>query len=491
MRKNLTGNGLPEIVFSSSDPVISKQINALVREKQLRKLLPKVYTSNMLESDEAIVKKNLWMLLSSIFPGSILSHRSALEFKISPKGNIYLTGKNRRVYRWPGVNIRVAEGPGPLEDDNPLFENLYASSLERAVLENLGASREVDGEIRILDQNFIEERLMAELNARGEAGLNKLRDRARDIAEGFNWIKPFEKLDQLIGSILSSRPVDILKSPVAMAKALGEPYDAGRMALFQNLVGALKKTSFPERPEKTRTEEPFRLISFFESYFSNYIEGTTFEISEAKDIIFEGKIIPNRTGDTHDVLKTFQVVSDRFEMNKVPNSPEDFVTLLQKRHSVVMSGRPDKNPGEFKTLANRAGETHFVAPEMVKGTLKNGFKMIDSFTNAIQRALFMMFLVSEVHPFDDGNGRIARIMMNAELVQKRQSKLIIPTVYREDYILNLKKLTRKGIADGYIKMMDRAHAFSHWLNPIDFDGLTLQLTQSNAFRESDEAALTF
>ena len=27
-----------------------------------------------------------------------------------------------------------------------------------------------------------------------------------------------------------------------------------------------------------------------------------------------------------------------------------------------------------------------------------------------------MFLISEVHPFDDGNGRIARVMMNAELV---------------------------------------------------------------------------
>jgi len=28
----------------------------------------------------------------------------------------------------------------------------------------------------------------------------------------------------------------------------------------------------------------------------------------------------------------------------------------------------------------------------------------------------MMFLVSEVHPFLDGNGRIARVMMNAELI---------------------------------------------------------------------------
>ena len=28
----------------------------------------------------------------------------------------------------------------------------------------------------------------------------------------------------------------------------------------------------------------------------------------------------------------------------------------------------------------------------------------------------MMFMMSEVHPFDDGNGRLARLMMNTELV---------------------------------------------------------------------------
>lgn len=57
--------------------------------------------------------------------------------------------------------------------------------------------------------------------------------------------------------------------------------------------------------------------------------------------------------------------------------------------------------------------------------------------NPIARAIYMMFLVTEVHPFDDGNGRIARIMMNAELVNGGSSKIIIPTVYREDYMLAL------------------------------------------------------
>jgi len=31
------------------------------------------------------------------------------------------------------------------------------------------------------------------------------------------------------------------------------------------------------------------------------------------------------------------------------------------------------------------------------------------------RALLAMFIVSEVHPFIDGNGRLARLVMNAEL----------------------------------------------------------------------------
>jgi len=43
----------------------------------------------------------------------------------------------------------------------------------------------------------------------------------------------------------------------------------------------------------------------------------------------------------------------------------------------------------------------------------------------------MMFMISEVHPFNDGNGRIACVMMNAELVRADQSHIIIPTVFRE------------------------------------------------------------
>lgn len=491
MRKKIPTDRLPEIVFSSGDPQVSQQISKLVRDGQLRKLLPRVYTSNLEDADAEIVRRNSWLLLSHLFPDSLLSHRSAIEFQPSPEGNLYLTGKNRRVYRWPGLTIKITDGPGRLEDDHPVFESLYASSLERACLENLTPSRVVDGEKRTLDQEVIEERLILILSTKGEAGLNALRDRAREISHQFGWQQEFEQLNQIISSILSTHPADMLTSPLATAQALGEPYDPNRLQLFQQLIAGLKNYDFPDRPQKTDDYERFSLIAFFESYFSNYIEGTTFEVAEAVDIIYKGKFIPNRTGDTHDVLGTYQICNDRFEMRRIPQDADQLIDLLRERHRIIMQGRPDKNPGVFKAKANRAGSSFFVKPEQVQGTLKMGFKIMQALTDPVARSLYIMFLVTEVHPFDDGNGRIARIMMNAELVARRQSKLLIPTVYREDYILNLKKLTRQQQTDGFIRMMDRAHAFSHWLEPTDFDSLHEQLKRSNAFEESDAAVLVF
>jgi len=97
-----------------------------------------------------------------------------------------------------------------------------------------------------------------------------------------------------------------------------------------------------------------------------------------------------------------------------------------------------------------------------------------------------MFIISEVHPFEDGNGRIARIMMNAELVNKSQSKIIIPTVYRDDYLLTLKRLTNQNDPAPYVDMLSKAHQFSENLHFENYDDFHNYLNSHNAFYESEE-----
>ena len=103
----------------------------------------------------------------------------------------------------------------------------------------------------------------------------------------------------------------------------------------------------------------------------------------------------------------------------------------------------------------------------------------------------MMFMISEVHPFNDGNGRIARIMMNAELFHGDQSRIIVPTVFREDYILALRKLTRSKDPGTYIRVMEKLHKFSDNLFGSDFEELNNYLIECNAYQDPQDAHLKY
>ncbi|MGH9363672.1 MAG: Fic family protein, partial [Thermoanaerobaculia bacterium] len=149
-----------------------------------------------------------------------------------------------------------------------------------------------------------------------------------------------------------------------------------------------------------------------------------------------------------------------------------------------MQARPDKRPGEWKEQSNQAGSTLFVLPELVPGTMREGFERVRGVTEPLARALMTMFVVAEVHPFTDGNGRTARIAMNAHLTQGALSRIIIPTVYREDYVLPLKALSNQGDPAAYLAAMTRAQRWSAsfaWDQPRG--GVRAALESCNAFRE--------
>lgn len=481
---------LQEIVFASSDKVESRRITALLKEEQIRKIAPRVYTSNFSDESAEIIKRNWFRILSGLYPEALLSHRSALEFVPTPKGHIFLTYTYTEKIKLPGLTIQFLEGPSKIEGDNVFFESLHASQEARAFLENLQDTRRKSAEPKTLTISQIEERLEAIIRARGEKGLNALRDKAKEISPRLRMDNEFKKLNQLISDLLATGKSKNLTSAAAIARSLGEPLDPDRIKLFESLYEELAGKVFPKHTDQNISVKSYKPFAFFEGYFSNYIEGTEFTVEEAKEIITTKTPIPARDEDSHDILGTYRIVSDKKEMAICPSNANDFLDIMRRRHAILLQSRTSKKPGEFKDRNNRAGNTEFVDWQLTTGTLKKGFEWYSLLREPFAKAVYMMFLISEVHPFLDGNGRIARVMMNAELSAKGLSKIIIPTVYREDYMGALRKLTRQRVADAYVRMLLRAYEFSSTLRGESIDEMEKHLIECDAFKEPKEGKLT-
>jgi hypothetical protein len=290
-------------------------------------------------------------------------------------------------------------------------------------------------------------------------------------------------LSQMIGAALGTQQTST-GSRALRARQARLPYDHDRVRRFGLLIDALR-TSAPQNRPTGDAGQRYAHLAFFEAYFSNFIEGTEFEIDEAVAIVYQGKKLPGRTDDSHDLLGTYRIVSDPDEMSATASDPDEFLRLLRARHATIMSGRPEKNPGTFKQVDNRAGATSFVPHGLVPGTLAAGWLRLAELDTAFERSVYMMFLVSEVHPFDDRNGLLARVMMNAELVSGRQSRIIIPTVYREDYLGALRRLSRQDDPSVLIKSLRYAQDYTAQIDFTDLDDAIRQLDRTNAFNEPE------
>lgn len=156
-----------------------------------------------------------------------------------------------------------------------------------------------------------------------------------------------------------------------------------------------------------------------------------------------------------------------------------------------MKERFEIQPGEFKVVPNRADNTYFVEPKYVVGTLRQGFEIYSLLKGGLAKALFMHYLISEVHPFNDGNGRIARIMLNSELVKANLFKIIMPTVCRDNYLGALRQATRDHYFSSYCKVMDQAQAYTESIHWADYGDARNKLEADNADKTTDEGLPIF
>jgi hypothetical protein len=299
-----------------------------------------------------------------------------------------------------------------------------------------------------------------------------LRDQINALGSALGLEDRAAQLDQIIGTLLGTREAPLV-SQAAKARVRGVPFDARRIELFQKLHDGLRQ--FP--PEPVRPWQPAGNAAvnqaFFEAYFSNFIEGTEFGVDEARAIIFEGVIPGNRPADAHDVLGTFRIVSDVAEMRCIPSTAGSFIDLLRHRDRTIMAGRPEVSPGEFKDRPNQFGTLIFVTPEDVRGTLIEGFRIYERLSEPLHRAIFM-------------NGRVARVMMNAELAAAQQVRVLVPIIYRSNYLSALRALSGSGWPEPIIKTMAFAQRYAATVPWDDLEAATDILARTNAFVHPEE-----
>ncbi len=442
-----------------------------------------IYSDDFSTPIEKQISDNIFPIVKHLFPNSMVSHRSAANFMVED-GKFFLTGKNNYQHKLPGVTIIQSKGPEPLESD-PIYIGYPCSSEARYLLENLQIDR---GLKKSLGQAWVEIKLDQLLSVSDENRINEIRDNARQIAKQFQWDKLFHKLENIIGCLQGTGDAPLLTTR-AKARASGEAFDNDRINLFERLAVFLHRCDFKQRKPQSTSDIAFSNAAFWDAYFSNYIEGTAFEIDEAEEIIYDRKVSDGRHEDSHNILRSYDLLSSRKEMNRPHKTPEEFIEIIKQYHRYFMAESKDKSPGEFKVKPNRAGNTHFVLPKLVEGTFIRIYPIINEFQCSVKRALICMFIVAEIHPFIDGNGRIARKIMNSELIKGGLERIIIPTIFREDYLSGLRAVSHHQDFAAYCRMLDRAHYFTARFDYSDANIIKEEFIRIGTDRDDKEALL--
>jgi Fic/DOC family len=183
----------------------------------------------------------------------------------------------------------------------------------------------------------------------------------------------------------------------------------------------------------------------------------------------EGEVPASRPEDAHDVAATVRITSDPIMRSATPRSATELLDLLRQQHSVLMAARPNNRPGTFKERQNYAGGYAFVSPKLLNGTLRRGFDCFAGITDPFQRAVALMLLITKCHPFDDANGRLARLIANGALSHAGQVRIVIPTVYRNNYLAGLVGVSNAaGRGETPVSVLDFAQRWTAAVDWSDF-----------------------
>lgn len=181
------------------------------------------------------------------------------------------------------------------------------------------------------------------------------------------------------------------------------------------------------------------------TYNSNHIEGSKLTHDQTRYIFETNTIcIENYSLNVDDIIETanhFKCI-DMIIDNAIYKLTEKFIKEL---HFTLKSGTSDSrkdwfNVGEYKKLPNEVGGKETASPEEVSEKIKELLKAYNEKNeHSLEEIIEFHYQFESIHPFQDGNGRVGRLIMFKECLKNN----IVPFIIDED----LKMFYYRGLSE--------------------------------------------
>jgi|WetSurMetagenome_2_1015567.scaffolds.fasta_scaffold00031_29 Fic family protein len=181
------------------------------------------------------------------------------------------------------------------------------------------------------------------------------------------------------------------------------------------------------------------------TYSSNAIEGNSLTESETKVVIEDGITIGGKPlRDHYEAIGHSEAFDHLYKLVKNDEITESDILRLHK----LLYMRVDPNEaGKYRKepIIVTGTDFEFPQPSKLKGLMQKFIKEIPGLKkklHPIEFAALLHIRLATIHPFVDGNGRAARLLMNLALMQAGYPITIIPPVVRADYIDAIRKANK-------------------------------------------------
>jgi hypothetical protein len=453
----------PEVFASNA--ALSTRVTRTARRGELRRIHGRIYTANLTDPLEEVVQRNRWQVVDLLFPGAVVSHRSALApapHEVGAESTLFLSGGYDRIIRLPGLRVRQMAAPGPLPGDQPLEGSLFRASPVRAILECLKVRRIRGSDSPALSQDQLR-RALDQLLDGGIPGASVLQA-ARELAAPLKAESALERLQLLMGGGFSAPIPPVNAAPEPPPRRLprsSDPWDPGVMRALESLRKALARWNVTPRADLSRTGSPWTTLAFLDAWASCALDGWTFDAAEGEGAVFQRRVPAGREDDAAILLATWQLLANPVEMSfsARDRSAEGFITGLQRRHRGIFQtaaatggeGVGGGSPGDRKPTRS---------PDRIHATLLRGFELYSTLGEPLPRAAFLLCLITETNPFPQGTGVVARAAMNAELIASGERRILFAPAPAPPYLPALEALRRDGDASPLLRLLEAAHAKS-------------------------------